>query len=94
MLCTQCGQEGRKEVTVTVPAPLPAIRPEAQSRSPADLAVITRRKTGPEGERDKLGEATPARRHVLWRAEDGGRAAARPVAKPRAVARYPPAIPS
>jgi hypothetical protein len=46
--CSPCGQEGRKDVTVTVPAPLPAIRPEVFQGTPGDLAVITRRKTGPE----------------------------------------------
>jgi hypothetical protein len=48
MPCSPCGQEGRKDVTITVPASLPAIRPEAQRGTPADLAVITRRKTGPQ----------------------------------------------
>jgi hypothetical protein len=46
--CSPCGQEGRKDITVTVPAPLPAIRPETHQGTPGDIAVITRRKTGPE----------------------------------------------
>jgi hypothetical protein len=46
--CSPCGQEGRHDVTVTVPAPLPALKPETRTGTPADLAVITRRKTGPE----------------------------------------------
>lgn len=48
MHCSPCGQEGRKGVTVTVPAPLPAIRPEVATGTPADLDIITRRKSGPE----------------------------------------------
>ena len=45
--CTQCAtDDSRPGVTVTVPAPLPAIRPEA-APTPEGVAVITRRKTGP-----------------------------------------------
>lgn len=47
MPCSPCGQEGRS-VTVTVPAPVPVIRPESYQGSPADMAVLTQRRTGPE----------------------------------------------
>lgn len=47
MPCSPCGQEGRA-VTVTVPAPLPAIRPETFQGKPTDIAVLAQRKTGPE----------------------------------------------
>jgi hypothetical protein len=45
--CSPCGQLGNHDITVTVPAPLPAIRPEV-TPDPAGVAVITRRKTGPQ----------------------------------------------
>ena len=47
LLCTACGQQGRHGVTVTVPAPLPAVRAPLPA-SPEGLAVISRRKTAPE----------------------------------------------
>jgi hypothetical protein len=48
MPCTQCNSEdNRPDITVTVPAPLPAIRPEV-TPDPAGVAVIARRKTGPQ----------------------------------------------
>ena len=47
LLCTACGQSGRHGVTVTVPAPLPAVRPPLPA-SPEGLAIISRRKTAPE----------------------------------------------
>ncbi len=45
--CTACGQLGRHGVNVTVPAPLPSIRPPVPA-TPEGMAVIQRRKTGPE----------------------------------------------
>ncbi len=47
LICTACGQAGRHGVTVTVSAPLPAVRPPLPA-SPEGLAVISRRKTAPE----------------------------------------------
>ena len=47
LICTACGQAGRHGVTVTVPAPLPAVRAPLPA-SPEGLAVISRRKTAPE----------------------------------------------
>ena len=47
LLCTACGQSGRHGVTVTVPAPLPAIRPPLPA-SPEGMAQISSRKTAPE----------------------------------------------
>jgi hypothetical protein len=44
LLCTACGQSGRHGVTVTVPAPLPAVRPPLPA-SPEGLAIISCRKT-------------------------------------------------
>ncbi len=46
LACTACGQGGQI-VTVTVPAPLPSIRPGI-APTPAGVAVIARRRTGPE----------------------------------------------
>jgi hypothetical protein len=45
--CPPCGQEGRKDVTVTVPPQLPAIRPEVRP-DPAGLDIILRRKSDQE----------------------------------------------
>ena len=47
MPCSPCGQEGRKDVTVTVPAPLPSVRP-ALPATPEGVAIIARRRTQPE----------------------------------------------
>ncbi len=45
--CTACGQEGRHGVNVTVPAPLPRIRPPVPP-TPEGMAIVQRRRTGPE----------------------------------------------
>jgi len=45
--CTSCGQSGRHGVTVTVPAPLPAVQAPLPA-SPEGVAIISRRKTAPE----------------------------------------------
>ena len=45
LLCTACGQAGRHGVTVTVPAPLPAVRAPLPA-SPEGVAIISRRAPG------------------------------------------------